>query len=173
MIVFGRNHWFRPLRLCFWDKSENFARLWLVSSLGHPEFFSHGFQSKCARPRAQDFLQRPLAPPFPVAQFFLCLCRSNGRARDFPQNGQRLSEGLRGKLKVSSWSHDTFLVLFFWLIWVLLYCVFSRLCLLCFQKHFRVFALLQAFIRFQSPAWLWNVYCPANIIFHFNTLCKH
>ena len=173
MIVFGRNHWFRPLRLCFWDKSENFARLWLVSSLGHPDFFFPRVSEQMCEAESARFSSTGFGAPIPRCAIFLCLCRSNGRARDFPQNGQRQSEGLRGKLKVSSWSHDTFLVLFFWLIWVLLYCVFSRLCLLCFQKHFRVFALLQAFIRFQSPAWLWNVYCPANIIFHFNTLCKH
>ena len=86
-MVFGRIIGSAPSNHVFGTKVENFARLWLVLSLGHPEFFPTGFRAKVReahRKERRSFLPG-ICAAIPRCAIFLCM----PRGRDFPQIGQQ------------------------------------------------------------------------------------
>ena len=71
---FRKNHWFRPLKPRFWDKSREFCSTVIGFKPRPPGIFSHGFQSKSARgtqERAQIFLTGHLRRHSPLRNFFV------------------------------------------------------------------------------------------------------
>ena len=80
---FRKNHWFRPLKPRFWDKSREFCSTVIGFKPRPPGIFSHGFQSKSARgtqERAQIFLTGHLRRHSPLRNFF-CVCRADATFR--------------------------------------------------------------------------------------------
>ena len=148
---FRKNHWFRPLKPRFWDKSREFCSTVIGFKPRPPGIFSHGFQSKSARgtqERAQIFLTGHLRRHSPLRNFFVYAART------------RLSANWATRVYAAhnSWFHETFLTIF----WVFLNNDLSSIVhfqgYICFvfQKHFRVFfACFEALSDFK--AWLWNV----------------
>ena len=75
---FRKNHWFRPLKPRFWDKSREFCSTVIGFKPRPPGIFSHGFQSKSARgtqERAQIFLTGHLRRHSPLRNFFVYAAR--------------------------------------------------------------------------------------------------
>ena len=157
---FRKNHWFRPLKPRFWDKSREFCSTVIGFKPRPPGIFSHGFQSKSARgteERAQIFLTGHLRRHSPLRNFFVYAART------------RLSANWATRVYAAhnSWFHETFLTIFrffFKMIWVLL-CIFKVIFALFFKSTLECFCMLWGFIRFQSLV----MECSATLMFHFYT----
>ena len=151
---FRKNHWFRPLKPRFWDKSREFCSTVIGFKPRPPGIFSHGFQSKSARgteERAQIFLTGHLRRLYPLRNFFVYAART------------RLSANWATRVYAAEehLTHD-FMTLFFTISWVLFYYDFSSIVhfqgYICFvfkstlECFFTSFEALSDF-----KAWLWNV----------------
>ena len=162
---FRKNHWFRPLKPRFWDKSREFCSTVIGFKPRPPGIFSHGFQSKSARgtqERAQIFLTGHLRRHSPLRNFFLCM----PRGRDFPQIGQLGSTQL--SWAPNSWFHDTF----FTISWVLFYYDFSSIVhfqgYICFVFKSTLECFLHALRLYQISKLGYGMFSDSNVsFFHF------
>ena len=162
---FRKNHWFRPLKPRFWDKSREFCSTVIGFKPRPPGIFSHGFQSKSARgtqERAQIFLTGHLRRHSPLRNFFLCM----PRGRDFPQIGQQGS--------TQHTTHDfmrlfpTIFGVFLVMIWVLL-CIFKVIFALFFKSTLECF--LHALRLYQISKLGYGMFSDYNVSFlHFYCL---
>ena len=154
VMVFGRIIGSAPSNHVFGTKVENFARLWLVLSLGHPEFFPTGFRAKVREAHRKErryFLPATCAAIPRCAIFFVYAART------------RLSANWATRVYAAEehLTHD-FMTLFFTISWVLFYYDFSSIVhfqgYICFvfkstlECFFTSFEALSDF-----KAWLWNV----------------
>ena len=161
---FRKNHWFRPLKPRFWDKSREFCSTVIGFKPRPPGIFSHGFQSKSARgtqERAQIFLTGHLRRHSPLRNFFVYAART------------RLSANWATRVYAAhnSWFHETFLTIFrffFKMIWVLL-CIFKVIFALFFKSTLECF--LHALRLYQISKLGYGMFSDSNVSFlHFYCL---
>ena len=161
---FRKNHWFRPLKPRFWDKSREFCSTVIGFKPRPPGIFSHGFQSKSARgteERAQIFLTGHLRRHSPLRNFFVYAART------------RLSANWATRVYAAhnSWFHETFLTIFgffFKMIWVLL-CIFKVIFALFFKSTLECF--LHALRLYQISKLGYGMFSDYNVSFlHFYCL---
>ena len=161
---FRENHWFRPLKPRFWDKSREFCSTVIGFKPRPPGIFSHGFQSKSARgtqERAQIFLTGHLRRHSPLRNFFVYAART------------RLSANWATRVYAAhnSWFHETFLTIFgffFKMIWVLL-CIFKVIFALFFKSTLECF--LHALRLYQISKLGYGMFSDYNVSFlHFYCL---
>ena len=164
VMVFGRIIGSAPSNHVFGTKVENFARLWLVLSLGHPEFFPTGFRAKVReahRKERRSFLPG-ICAAIPRCAIFLCMPRGG----DFPQIGQQGS--------TQHTTHDfmrlfkPFSGFFFIMICVLL-CIFKVIFALFFKSTLECF--LHALRLYQISKLGYGMFSDYNVSFlHFYCL---
>ena len=163
-MVFGRIIGSAPSNHVFGTKVENFARLWLVLSLGHPEFFPTGFRAKVReahRKERRSFLPGICAAIPRCAIFFVYAART------------RLSANWATRVYAAhnSWFHETFLTIFrffFKMIWVLL-CIFKVIFALFFKSTLECF--LHALRLYQISKLGYGMFSDYNVSFlHFYCL---
>ena len=162
---FRKNHWFRPLKPRFWDKSREFCSTVIGFKPRPPGIFSHGFQSKSARgteERAQIFLTGHLRRHSPLRNFFVYAART------------RLSANWATRVYAAhnSWFHETFFNhfrgFFSIMIWVLL-CIFKVIFALFFKSTLECF--LHALRLYQISKLGYGMFSDYNVSFlHFYCL---